>query len=97
MVEQGSDKAQAAGSSPAHPIPCRDTSNLTTQEVRFLSAVFLGGHMSGRLKAFLEHAEKEFILNALRERNGNVARTAVWLGISRSGLTAKLERWRSSD
>ena len=47
---------------------------------------------AGTLRAFLQSVEKRYLSQVLDMHNGNVTRTALELGLTRSGLYKKLER-----
>ena len=47
---------------------------------------------SGSLKVFLQSVEKQYLSDALDRNNGNISRTAMDLGLTRSGLYKKLDR-----
>ena len=47
---------------------------------------------AGTLRAFLQSVEKRYLSQVLDKHNGNVTRTALELGLTRSGLYKKLDR-----
>ncbi len=52
---------------------------------------------SGSLKDFKEAAERQFLVQKLRECNWNMSATATAIGTPRSNLYKKLEQYRISQ
>jgi len=59
------------------------------------SSVILAKAKAGRLT--LEEMEREYILEILREANGNKSRAAEMLGLDRKTLYRKLDEYRHAD
>lgn len=47
---------------------------------------------AGTLKAFIQSVEKRFLSEVIEKNKGNISRTALELGLTRSGLYKKLDR-----
>jgi two-component system response regulator HupR/HoxA len=50
--------------------------------------------LSGTLKETTESLEKKYIIETLKQNNGNISKTAQILGLSRPGLHKKMTRYR---
>lgn len=56
--------------------------------------LFKGNRLSGTLKETTESLEKKYIIETLKQNNGNISKTAQILGLSRPGLHKKMNRYK---